>query len=280
MIATMAASRGGAHLAKNTSTGLRVTQARVLRSEWTKFTSLRSTLYTLLVAVVLTVGFGALFAAVTANQYARFSPAELARFNPIITSLDGVTFSVLAVGVLGVLLMSGEYSTGMIRASLSVVPRRLPVLWGKLAVFTGVVLIVSVAATLSAFLLGQYLLSSNGLGVGLSATGAVRSVVGAALYLTVAGLIGVSLGALFRNTAAAISTFVAVFFVLPPLTLLLPASWTANFAQYLPSNAGGALFGLDRITNPLAPWTGFAVLCGYAAVLIGVAAWQLRRVDT
>jgi len=120
MIATMAASRGGAHLAKNTSTGLRVTQARVLRSEWTKFTSLRSTLYTLLVAVVLTVGFGALFAAVTAIQYARFSPAELARFNPIITSLDGVTFSVLAVGVLGVLLMSGEYSTGMIRASLSV----------------------------------------------------------------------------------------------------------------------------------------------------------------
>lgn len=275
MIATMAASRGGAHRG-NTAAGLRVTQARVLRSEWTKFISLRSTLYTLLVAVVLTVGFGALFAAVTANQYARFSPGELARFNPITTSLDGVTFSVLAVGVLGVLLMSGEYSTGMIRASLSVVPRRLPVLWGKLAVFAGVVLTVSVAATLSAFLLGQYLLSSNGLGVGLSAAG---SVVGAALYLTVAGLIGVSLGALFRNTAAAISTFVAVFFVLPPLTLLLPASWTANFAQYLPSNAGGALFGLDRITNPLAPWAGFAVLCGYAVVLIGVAAWQLRRAD-
>ncbi len=114
---------------------LKVTQGRVLRSEFTKFRSLRSTAYTLLTAVVLMVGLGAVFAAVTASQYHTFNAAARASFNPITTSLGGVMFAVVAFGVLGVLVASGEYSTGMIRASLTAVPRRLPVLWGKLAVF-------------------------------------------------------------------------------------------------------------------------------------------------
>ena len=118
---------------------LKVTQARVLVSEFTKFRSLRSTLYTLLAAVALTVGIGALFSAVTASQYHTFGPADKAAFSPISTSLTGISFAVVAFGVLGVLLMSGEYSTGMIRSSLTAVPRRLPVLWAKLAVFAGVI---------------------------------------------------------------------------------------------------------------------------------------------
>jgi ABC-type transport system involved in multi-copper enzyme maturation permease subunit len=259
---------------------LKVTQGRVIRSEWMKFRSLRSTLYTLLAAVALTIGIGALFSAVTASQYHTFSAADKATFNPISTSLTGITFAVVAFGVVGVLLMSGEYSTGMIRASLTAVPRRLPVLWGKLAVFAGAIFSVSLVTSFISFFVGQALLSSHHLSVAITAPDALRSVIGAALYVTVAGMIGVALGALLRNTAAGIATFAAVFFVIPPLTELLPASVSDHVSQYLPSNAGEVLWGgTNGVTNPLSPWTGFAVLCGYAVILIAGAAWRLRRAD-
>lgn len=259
---------------------LKVTQGRVVRSESTKFRSLRSTMYTLLVAVVLMIGIGAVFSAVNASQYHTFSVSAKATFQPISTSLTGVVFAVVAFGVLGVLLMSGEYSTGMIRASLTVVPRRLPVLWAKLVVFSSAIFSISLVASFVSFFLGQALLSSHHLNVAITAPGALRSVIGAALYVTVAGLIGVSLGALFRNTAAGIATFAGVFFVLPPLTGLLPASISNHLAPYLPSNAGGSLWGGSAtVHNALSPWTGFALLCGYAVILIAAAAWRLRRAD-
>src|SRR5690348_1417169 len=203
---------------------LKVTQARVLLSEFTKFRSLRSTMYTLLTAVALMIGIGALFSAVTASQYHTFSAADKAAFNPAATSLQGTVCAVRAFGLLCVLLMRGGYSTGMIRSSLAAVPRRLPVLWGKLAVFAGTIFSVSLVASFISFFLGQALLNGHHLGVAITAPGALRSVIGAALYVTVAGLIGVALGTLFRNTAAGIATFAGVFFVVPPLAGLLPAS--------------------------------------------------------
>jgi len=260
----------------NGSTGLRVTQVRVLLSEWTKFRSLRSTVSTLLIAVVVMIGLGAMFAAITASQATGFEPGATA----ISTSLTGTFFAQLAVGVLGVLLITGEYSTGMIRSSLTVVPSRLPMLWGKLAVFAGTVFLTMLAASFTSFFVGQALLSGQHLDASLSDPGALRAVFGAALYLTVAGLTATAIGALLRNTAAAITTFVAVFFVIPPLTNLLPTSFTDHFVQYLPSNAGAVLLdGTFGVAHPLTPWTGFAVMCGYAVVLIGFAAWRLRRVD-
>jgi ABC-2 type transport system permease protein len=259
---------------------LKVTQGRVLRSEFTKFRSLRSTMWTLLAAVVLMIGLGALFSGVTASQYHTFNALQRAVFNPVTTSLNGVMFAVVAFGVLGVLLMGGEYSTGMIRSSLTAVPRRLPVLWGKLAVFAGSIFSVSLVASFTSLFLGQALLNSHHLGVPITAHDALRSVIGAALYVTVAGLIGVGLGALLRNTAAGIATFAAVFFVIPPLATLLPASISNHLAQYLPSNAGGAIWGgADFVPNALSPWTGFALLCVYATILVGAGAWRLRRSD-
>jgi ABC-type transport system involved in multi-copper enzyme maturation permease subunit len=259
---------------------LRVTQGRVLRSELTKFRSLRSTIYTLLTAVVLMIGLGAIFSAVTASQYHTMSAVEQAILNPVTTSLSGVMFAVVAFGVLGVLVTSGEYSTGMIRSSLTAVPRRLPVLWAKLAVFAGVIFPVSLIASFISFFLGQMLLNSQHIGVSITASGALRSVIGAALYLTVAGIIGVALGALFRNTAAGIATFAGVFFVIPPLANLLPSSVSTHLTPYLPSNAGSVLWGgAQPGPNALAPWTGFALLCGYAVVLIAAAVWRLRRSD-
>ena len=259
---------------------LKVTQARVVRSEWTKFRSLKSTMWTLLVGVVLMIGIGALFSAVNANQYSGFSASDKASFDAISTSLNGITFAQLAIGVLGVLIVSGEYNTGMIRSSLTAVPRRLPVLWGKLTVFGGVVLGVSLVASFASFLLGQSLLDGAGVGVSLSADGAFRSVIGAALYLTLAGIIGMTLGSLMRNTAAGISTFVGVFFVLPPLANLLPSSIANHVVQFFPSNAGAVLYGSSRgLTNPLSWSGGLAVLCGYAVVLVAAAAWRLQRRD-
>ncbi len=261
---------------KSSGIQLRVTQSRIVHSEWTKFRSLRSTVYTLLVAVVLMIGIGAMFAAITASHPGGFDEGETA----ISTSLSGTFFAQLAIGVLGVLLISGEYSTGSIRSSLTVVPRRLPMLWAKLAVFAGAVFSTTLIASFASFFIGQALLTGRGMDASLSDPGALRSVIGAAMYLTVVGMIGVALGALFRNTAAAISTVVVAFFVIAPLTMLLPASWAAHFAQYLPSNAGAMLLGGSYgVANPLSPWTGFAVMTAYAVVLVSLSAWRLRRAD-
>ncbi len=260
----------------NPGQGSQVTQLRVIRSEWTKFRSLRSTLYTLLLAVVLMIGLGALLAGIAASQPRGLDTGATA----ISTSLTGTFFAQLSIAVLGVLLITGEYSTGMIRASLAVVPARLPVLWGKLAVCAGAVFLTMLVSSFIAFMVGQALLSGKHLNASLSDPGALRSIFGAALYLTVAAITALALGALLRNTAAAISTFVAVFFVIPPLTQLLPASWSGHFVQYLPSNAGAMMLnGTYGLAHPLSPWTGFAVMCAYTIVLLAFAAWRLRRAD-
>jgi len=259
--------------------GQRVTLIRVMHSEWTKLWSLPSTLWLLLITVVLVAG-GGLLAAVLQLSSLPHGAAAVAAFNPTQLSQTGVGLAELTAGALGALIMTGEYATGQVRLTFTAVPRRLPVLWGKLAVFAGVIFSVSLVASFISFFLGQALLNSQHLGVSIAAPGALRSVIGAALYVTVAGMIGVALGALFRNTAAGIATFAGIFFVIPPLTQLLPASISDHLAQYLPSSAGEAVWGGGRgITDALSPWTGFALLCAYAAVLIAAAALRLRRVD-
>jgi ABC-2 type transport system permease protein len=258
--------------------GMKVTQLRVIKSEWTKFRSLRSTLITLLVSVVLTVGLGALISAVTASHWNRASVGDRLNFNAVVTSLNGVNISQLAVGVLGVLLISGEYATGMIRASLTAVPKRLPVLWAKLIVFAGVVGVVSLVSTFAAFFLGQSLLSSHHLQVSISSPHAVRMVAGAAVYLVLIGLIGMALGGIFRNTAAGISSLVALLFVIPPVLDLLPSSWSNDISPYMPTNAGEAFWGHPTGTH-LSALAGLLVLIVWAAVAVGAAAVRLQTRD-
>jgi hypothetical protein len=180
----------------------RVSQLRVLRSEWTKLRSLRSTVWSLLIAAGLIIGGGVLASSVTASNWPPPNAADRAAFDPTAVSLTGVYLAQVAVGVLGVLLISGEYGTGMIRSTLAAVPRRLPVLWGK-----------------------------------------------------------------------------AIVFVLPFATGFLPADWSDRIGKYLPYSAGTAITNVSPDSNSLAPWTGFGVFCLYAAVALGLAAWQLRRRD-
>jgi ABC-type transport system involved in multi-copper enzyme maturation permease subunit len=251
----------------------------VALSEWTKLRSLRSTVYTLLVAATVTIGFGILASAITASRWPTMTAAERADFNPLSTSLLGVNFGVLAIGVLGVLLITGEYSTGMIRSTFAAVPKRLPVLWAKAGVYSVVGLAVAVPSTLIAFFAGQALLSSKHLDIAFSHSGVAGAVLGSALYLTLVGLLGLGLGAIFRNTAAGIAVFAAIMFVIPPLVSILPASTANAIDPYLPSNAGSAIMKIGQQAHSLSPWAGLALFAGYAAAAIAVAAVRLRTRD-
>jgi ABC-2 type transport system permease protein len=255
-----------------------VTQVRVVRSEWAKLRALRSTWWCALIAVVLIVGLGAAIAGSGAPY--KISAGNSAA-GGITISLAGVLFAQLVFGMLGVLAFSGEYATGMIRATLAVVPSRLPVLWAKLVVLVGAVLSVSLLAAVAEFFVATALESSRGgSAISLTDPGVLREVIGASSYLTVIAIIGLALGALLRRTAGGLSVFAAVFLVIPLVVAYLPQS-IKGVAPYLPSNAGGTVWGAGKLFGgqQLGPWTGFAVLCGYAVVLTGLAAWRLRSRD-
>jgi hypothetical protein len=257
-----------------------VTQRRVLRSEWTKLWSLRSTRWSLLSAVVAMAGFGVLVTAIRLGRWDTLTPRERSEFNSIDAAVAGYRFAMLAVGVLGVLVISGEYATGMIRSSFMAVPRRLPVLWAKLGVFTAVTFLAMLASCLVSFFAVQPIAAGHGLAQTLAAPHALRAVVGTALFLTVLGALSVGLGALVRNTAGGIALFVFLLFVVPAINAILPQSISDAVGPYLPLSAGTAVTTVVFGSGPhLAPWTGLAVLAGYAGVAVAAAAVGLLRRD-
>ena len=264
-----------AHRREVTSDRLRVTQLRVIRSEWIKFWSLRSTVVTLAAAVLVFVGIGLLAASMSASGNLDGDAPR----NPIDLSLAGRDFAQLIVGTLGVLFMAGEYSTGMIRSSLTAVPRRVGVLWGKTVVFAGVTFSLMLVSALIAFLGGQQIMGDSG--VLLSDPGAVRAILGSAGYLTGAGLLGLALGALLRSIPAAISIYFGAMFLLAGIAeLLLPDSWRDNIGPYLPEAAGAAMGSVStRGDNDLTSWAGLLVFLAYLAAVGGAAAWRLKRTD-
>jgi ABC-type transport system involved in multi-copper enzyme maturation permease subunit len=207
------------------------------------------------------------------------SPRDKADFNPVEVNLVGVQLAQLAIGVLGVLVITAEYSTGMIRASFTAVPKRLPVLWGKAAVYALTLLALMIPSVLVAFVVGQAILSRHHINIAFSHPGVARAMIGAALYMTVVGLFGLGLGAIVRNTAGGIASFAAIMFVLPPLLNVLPASWNDAASPYLPLAAGEAILA-TRPGNHLSPWVGLLLFAGYAAASLAVAAVLLVRRDT
>ena len=200
-------------------------------------------------------------------------------FDASLVSLRGVYLAQLPIGVLGVLMIAGEYGTGMIRATLSAVPRRLPVLWAKALVFATTVFVVMGVASLLAFVIGQAMLSGAGVHVGLGSSGAARAVLGGALYLTVVGLLGVGLGFLVRNTAGAVAGLFGLLLVLPALANALPRSLYDDVFRYLPMPAGTQIMTTVRDSSLLTPWAGIGVFCLYAAAAIAAGALVLVRRD-
>lgn len=265
--------------ATRTETG-RVTQLNVLRSEWTKLWSLRSTRWTMLVAFLGQAGLGALIAAIQMGRWNQLSPHDRATYDSINVAVGGWHLSQLAIGVLGVLVITGEYSTGMIRSSLMAVPRRLPVLWAKILVYAAVTLVLMLIASFISFFAVQAIVSQHHVQHSIGDAGAVRTVVGAALYLTMLGVLCVGLGGILRNTAGGIATFVALLFVLPGIVAILPTSLNNEISPYLPLDAGTtvASHSFDN-TYHLAVWTGFALFVGYMLVAVALAAWSLMRRD-
>ena len=257
----------------------RVTQARVLRSEWTKLRTQPSVFWALLATMILIAGFGILYSLVRETRPPH-GAAAIASFDPAGVSLSGVQLAQIAVGVLGVLLVTSEYATGLIRTTLAAVPRRLPTLWGKAAVVTGAVVAVSVPAAVAVFLAGQAILGRQHLSVSFGEPGVARAVIGGALYLTVAGLLGLALGALLRSTAGGIAALFGLLFAVPILVGFLPGSLADEIGKYLPGTAGLAVTTVqpDPVTS-LGAWTGFGVFCAYAVVLLGFAAARMRRGD-
>jgi len=253
----------------------------VLRSEWIKFRSVRSTYWTLVVTVVGMIGLGSLFSEAYISRYDHLSGLERLVVRPVSRSLGGFFLIQLAVGVLGVLVITSEYSTGSIRATLSAVPQRKTVLVAKTVVFGATVLAIGVVSSFAAFFVGQAILSQRGLGVTLSFPGAVRAVFGTALYLTVVGLLSLGLGTMLRRTAGAISAMVALLLILPGVVNALPSSWQNVITPYLPSVAGEALIGRSPLApdHLLSPWVGFGVFCAYAAAALVVGGVLLVRRD-
>ncbi len=261
--------------------GGKVTQARVAISEWTKLRSLRSTRWSLLVAVLLTIALPVLFAAVTSSHWGSMSAHERLDRRPLDIALAGVNVSQLAVAVLGVLVITGEYSTGMIRASLTAVPKRLPVLWAKTAVFAVVAFLLMLPSVLIAFFASQAILSRHHiLQISFLHSGVARSVIGGAVYLMLVGIFALGFGAIVRNTAGAIATFAGIFFVIPPLMNVLPTSWSNAISQYLPSEAGRQIFSLTHGAHSLSPGPGAMLFVGYCALTFVIAALLLLRRDT
>src|SRR5499427_2190315 len=256
----------------------RVTQLRVMRAEWTKLRTQPSAYWTLLTAVSLVVGFGIGYSLLRVARPPH--GAAVASFDPAAISLSGVQLAQIAVGVLGVLLVTSEYATGLIRTTFAAVPRRLPMLWAKAALLAAAITAISLPAAFAAFAGGQSILSRRHLSVPLSQPGVARAVIGSALYLAVVGLLGLGLGALLRSTAAGIAALFGLLFGLQLVAGFLPGSWADDVGKYVPTTAGQAvtLVHPDPVSS-LPPWTGFGVFCGYAAVLLGLAALRMRRGD-
>ena len=256
----------------------RATFAGALRSEFTKIRSVRSTYWTLLVLIVVTVGFGALASWGRASHGGQAGPG----FDPTQQSLAGLYLGQLIIGVLGVLVISSEYSTGMIRTSLTTMPHRNTLIAAKAVVFAIVAFISGLIASFASFLLGQALMSSHHLNTTLSQPGVLRAVIGGALFLTACGLLAFGIGLLLRHTAGGITTVVALLFVVTILIQFMPQSWQDHVDKWTPAMAGAQIWAVvPSLGGPpmFSAWAGFAVLCGYAAVALIAGLVLFRKRD-
>jgi ABC-2 type transport system permease protein len=290
-----------------------------MRSEFTKIRSVRSTYWTLLALVVASVGISAAVSwgrsgqpdrilhggggpggpgAVVSGQGShalRIAAAQAAanvHANAASISLFGLLIGQLIIVVLGALVITSEYSTGMIRTSLSAMPRRGTVFAAKGVVFGLVGLVVGLVTTFLSFFVGQAILGTGNailpghtLSTALGAPGVLQAVIGGGLFLAVTGLLSFGLGAILRHTAGAVSAGIGLMFVLMILTNFLPgppSGWfgQADIDKWIPFFAGSHIWQSQLVgVNPFSPWVGFAVFCIYAAVAIAGGLFAFLRRD-
>ncbi|HWU33353.1 MAG TPA: ABC transporter permease subunit [Marmoricola sp.] len=256
-----------------------VSFGRVVKSELIKFRSLRSTWITYVVALVVGDGFGLLGAALRGSDaYSHHEPID-----KVAITLHGIMFAQLALGVIGVLYITGEYATGSIRASMTAVPKRIPVLLAKAGVLASITAVVALVMTFVAFLAGEAVLSSSyHQSVSLSYDGALRAVTGSALYVVCVAVMGLGIGFALRNTGGAIATLFGIVLVLPLLTQALPQSWQDHVSKFLPLNIASHMIetGIHAVDpNQLSYGTGAIMLVIYALAALAIGLAVLKRRD-
>ncbi len=268
--------------------GAHVSFGRVLRSEWIKFTTLRSTPWTIGVTVLAMVGIallGAVSIAATANMVASGEiPADagIPDFGPrdgagMINS--GWVFGQIVITVLGVLTITGEYSTGQIRSTLAAVPTRLPVLWAKSLLVAVVAFVTGLVSVAIAYAVTIPILEPHGAVPDLSDSETIRVLFGAPLYLTLIALFALGIGALLRHAAAGISAVLGLLLMLPLLGQFITVDWFQDISEYFPMSAGSLITTYPIDGGTLGPWQGFGVLAIYVVVIMAAAAVLLRRRD-
>lgn len=250
-----------------------------LRSEWIKLRSLRSTFWALGASVVLGIGLGAAIAAASAHSYAGSSLSNKASWDPASLSTSGMAIGQLAIEVLGVLFIASEYSSGMIRTSLIVVPKRGRLLAAKSVVFATVTLVVGELTSFASFFVGQALISAHAPTASLHDAAVARAVIGAGLLLSALAVLAVAAGTLLRHSAAGIAAMIAVALVLPGIAQALPASLQNPINEFWPTAAGGQITNVYRSSHSLEPWAGLAVLCLFVAIVYTAAWLMLERRD-
>ncbi|HTX00400.1 MAG TPA: ABC transporter permease [Acidimicrobiales bacterium] len=247
-----------------------------LLAEWTKLRSLRSVLFTLLATVVLVLGLGALISWQLSSHYDVLTDGV---WDPTSTSLSGISLGQLTLGAFGAIVVTGEFSTGMIRTTLTAVPRRGRLLAAKCIASTAVALVAGELTMWAAFLVGQQVIGSfsDEPTAPLSSPDVVRAVAGAGLYLALICLMATAIGALLRHSAGSIVTVVAIIFVLPLVLLALPPSWRNPVEEYWPTMAGSQIAKVVQGDHALSAWWGFGDLAAFVAVLL-VVAYSVFRV--
>jgi ABC-2 type transport system permease protein len=253
----------------------------LLLSEWTKIRSVRSTVWSLIILVVTAIGLNALVTAVTIAHWNSISTATKATYTADPTGFlaAALNYAQIPLCVLGAMVITSEYSTGMIRSSVLAVPRRTPMFAAKAAVFCAVAFVVGELLAFPSFLLAETIIGDH-LPLSIRNPDVLRAVFGVGLYLGVLGLFSYAIGALVRHTGAAITVIVGFVLVLSGLAQLVPGSAGKHIGAYLPTNAGRLIMSAHQTAeNLLSPWQGFGVFCLWTAVLLVAAAVLLRWRD-
>jgi ABC-2 type transport system permease protein len=272
MTATTTAAPGSINTFPTRTIGL----TNIVRSEWTKLRTVRSTYWTAIAAGLATIGIAVL----GATEYVRsFDPTKLDGFDAANFILQGLYVAQIALGALGVLTITGEYASGMIRTTLTAVPQRRVVIALKGLVYLVAMVIVGEILSFTTFGIGQAILHSKHAGVSLSDPGVLHVVVGGGLYIASVGLLAFALGTLVRRTAGALASFFGVLFLPSALIDLLPNSWRTAAIKFAPANAGTQVLNRWRLHDMLGPWQGLGVLTLYGLVILLGALFLLGRRD-
>ena len=261
----------------STATLPRLSQIRVTRSEWIKASSLRSTWYNLAAVLLGLIAISIGLSWTTRAFWDDLDAQAQANFDAVGVSLGGVVLAQMVIAVLGVQIISGEYSTGMIRSSFGAVPQRTMVLFGKLTVIASLTFVFSLIGSFAAFFIGQAVLGDHG--ISIESSGALRSVLGAAFNLTAIAILATSVGFMARSTAGGIGIILGILLVLPVLGAILPLGWLNDIMEYLPANAGNAVMATDVTPAAISPLAGLITMIAWIVAFIAAAAIMLTRRD-